>query len=127
MERSHIEQAKFWLEGGQHIARSTSEKREKWSVAVAMLVHAIIKANDALVYKFINMTPRRHDDARKLFEDLKRKSLIKPEHTLFDQVIQEAINNKAKAEYRIAFFSKSDYENLERKTVKFIRMAEEYL
>ncbi len=111
MEKSHYSQATLWLEGAKYIAKYESQDRDKYNVAVAMLVHAVIKANDALTFKFLNTTARRHDDARRLFEDLIKRNFIKSEYASYKDTIQDAINNKAKAEYRISFFSKNDFES----------------
>ncbi|MDO8642695.1 MAG: hypothetical protein Q7R76_03860 [Candidatus Woesearchaeota archaeon] len=73
MEKHHFEQAKLWLEGACHIANHTTQQNDKYAVAIAMAIHAIIKANDALTFKYMNITARRHDDARRLFEDLIKK------------------------------------------------------
>ncbi len=127
MEKSHFEQAKLWLEGAKYIADYNSEDRDKYAVAVAMAIHAIIKANDALTFKFMNTTARRHDDARRLFEDLVKRNFIKTKHANYNQIIQEAINNKSKAEYRVSFFSKNDFEDMKRKAEKFLKMAEEII
>ncbi len=127
MEKSHFEQAKLWLEGAKYIANYHSEGKDKYAVAVSMAIHAIIKANDALTFKFMNITARRHDDARRLFEDLIKKNFVKSEYSNYKQIIQDAINNKAKAEYRGAFFSKTDFEELKKKAEKFIKMAEEII
>lgn len=125
MEKRHFEQAKLWLEGAKYVASSPSESKDKYAVALAMAVHAIIKANDALTFKFMNITARRHDDARRLFEDLVKKNFIKSEYSDYKQIIQDAINNKAKAEYRGAFFSKNDFEEMRGKAEKFIKMVDE--
>ena len=125
MEKSHFNQAKLWLEGARYIANYESEDRDKYSVGVAMIVHSVIKANDALTFKFLNTTARRHDDARRLFEDLVRRNYIKSEFSSYKDIIQEAINNKANAEYRISFFSKNDYENFKRNAEKFLKMVNE--
>lgn len=127
MEKSHFEQAKFWLEGAKHVADSGSGDRNQYAVAIAMAIHAIIKANDALTFKFLSVTARRHDDARRLFEDLIKRNFIKAEYSNYKQIIQEAINTKAKAEYRGTFFSKKDFEEMKRKAEKFIKMAEEMI
>jgi len=92
-----------------------------------MTIHSIIKANDALTFKFMNTTARRHDDARRLFEDLVKRNFIKTKHANYSQIIQEAINNKAKAEYRISFFSKNDFEDMKRKAEKFLKMSGEII
>jgi len=124
MEKSHFEQAKLWLEGAKYISCYSSEGKDKYIVAVAMAIHSIIKANDALTFKFMNITARRHDDARRLFEDLIKKNFIKEEYSNYKEIIQYAIENKARADYRGAFFSKSDFEEMNRKAEKFIKMAE---
>lgn len=127
MEKHHFEQAKLWLEGAKYIGDYNSEDRDKYAVAVAMAIHSIIKANDSLTFKFMNTTARRHDDARRLFEDLIKKNFIKTKHANYSQIIQEAINNKAKAEYRVSFFSKNDFEDMKRKAEKFLKMSEEII
>ena len=127
MEKAHFEQAKFWLEGAKYTANLSSEDRNKYSVGVAMAVHAIVKANDALTFKFMSITARRHDDARRLFEDLINKNFIKAEYAGYRDIIQDAITSKAKAEYRGAFFSKNDFEQMQRKAEKFIKMAGEII
>lgn len=125
MEKSHFEQAKLWLEGAKYISSYRSEDRDKYAVAIAMAIHSIVKANDALTYKFMNTTARRHDDARRLFEDLIKKNFIKAKYANYSQIIQDAINNKAKAEYRVSFFSKNDFEDMERKSEKFLKMVKD--
>ena len=122
MDNSHFEQAKMWLEGARHIASSAA--KERYAVAIAMAIHAIIKANDALTIKFLNTTARRHDDARRLFEDMVKQNFIIGEYAGYKQIIQYAINEKAKAEYRGLFFSKKDFEEMERKAEKFLKMVE---
>lgn len=123
MERIHLDQAKLWLDGATHIAASGGENSQRYTVASAMAIHAVIKANDALTSKFLGLTARRHDDARRHFEDLVKKGFIRPEHASYRQIIQDAIDNKSRAEYRVASFSKRDFEELRRKAEKFIAMA----
>ena len=113
MERTHFEQAKIWLESAKEII--LKENREKYSVGIAMLIHSIIKANDALTMKFLNTTAKRHDDARILFQELIKRKFIKAEYSSYKDIIQEAINNKAKAEYRAGYFSKNDFDDFLRK------------
>ncbi|HLC96990.1 MAG TPA: HEPN domain-containing protein [Candidatus Nanoarchaeia archaeon] len=125
MEKNHFEQAKLWSKSAEYIADSDSEA--KYAVAVSMVIHAIIKANDALTFKFMATTARRHDDARRLFEDLIKKNFVKAEYSNYKQIIQDAINNKAQADYRGAFFSKQDFEDMKRKAERFIRMAGEII
>ena len=125
MEKTHFEQAKLWIEAAKYTANAATEDKNKYAVAVSMLIHSIIKANDALTFKFLNITARRHDDARRLFGDLIKNNFIKSQYANYGDIVQDAINNKAKAEYRGAFFSKSDFEDMQRKAEKFIKMASE--
>ena len=125
MEKRHFEQAKIWLDGANSVANGSKEGSDKYAVAVAMSVHAIIKANDSLTFKFLHSTARRHDEARRLFEDLIKQNFVKAEYSDYKHIIQEAIDNKAKSEYRGAYFSKADFENLKRKAEKFIKMVGE--
>ena len=124
MEKTHFEEAKIWLQGAEYVSNLDSG-REKYSVAVSMAIHSILKANDALTLKFLGMTARRHDDARRLYEDLIKKNFVRAIYSGYKQIIQEAISSKAKAEYRGAFFSKSDFESMKRDAEKFLKMAGE--
>ena len=56
MEKHHFEQAKIWLAGASLVANSNFGGDDKYAVAVSMAVHAILKANDALTYKFLTAT-----------------------------------------------------------------------
>ena len=127
MERSHLEQARFWLQASEYIRDRDSQKKERFIVSVAMAIHAIIKANDALTYSFLRTTARRHDEARKLFESLIKENRIRSEFSANKQIIQDAINNKSKAEYKIHFFSKKDADDMCRKAEKFISRADNCL
>ncbi len=127
MEKTHFEQARVWLEGAQDIAQKEAHGRDKYNVAIAMCIHAIIKANDALTIKFLNVTAKRHDDARRLFEELIKRNVIKSEHAPYKQIIQEAINHKSDAEYKGSFFSKNDFERISDKAEKFIKMVGGYV
>ena len=123
MEKHHFEQAKLWLEGAKFIGNLEYENKNKYSVAISMLIHSIIKANDSLTLKFLATTARRHDEARKLFEELAKRNFIKSEYSNYKDIIQDAINNKAKADYRASFFSKNDFDDMLRKAEKFLKMA----
>lgn len=127
MEKRHYSQAQYWLISAKNTLNDNSDSNEKYAVSVAQAVHAIIKANDALTSKFLNQVAKRHDEARKLFEELIRKNFIKSEYSPGKDIIQEAINNKARAEYRGDYFSKNDAENMIRKAEKFLKLAGDIL
>ncbi|MBI4139854.1 hypothetical protein HY483_02745 [Candidatus Woesearchaeota archaeon] len=92
-----------------------------------MLIHSIIKANDSLTSKYLNTIAKKHDDARTLYQELIKQGFVQPHYALYSNIVQDAISNKAKAEYRAGYFSRNDYEDLKRKTDKFIAMVKEKL
>lgn len=124
MEKAHFEQARIWLQSADNLS-TIPDSREKYSVAVSMCIHSIIKANDSLTLKFLGITAKRHDDARRLFEELIKKNFIKSQYADYKNIIQDAINNKAKAEYRGGYFSKNDFDSMKRGAEKFLKMAQE--
>ena len=127
MEKSHFEQAKLWLVAAKYIANLHQDSSDKYSVATAMLVRTILKANDALTAKFLQKTARKHDEAIKFFDEIIKEKHIEAEYAHYNQTIQEAISNKSKAEYKVSFFSKNSYTDLERKAEKFLEMAEKHI
>ena len=112
------------MEGAKYIASYATEDNNKYAVAVAMVVHSIIKANDALTYKYLQQVARRHDEAPKLFEEAIKQHGLDSKAS-YKHIIYEAISNKAKAEYRGTFFSKNNFESMKRNAEKFIKMTEE--
>jgi len=127
MEKHHFEQAKIWLKASRRTADDPLEGDDKYAVAAAMTIHAVLKSNDALTYKFLQQTAKKHDDAKILFEQLIRKNQVSAKYSNYNQIIQDAINNKAKAEYRGTYFSKNDFDDMHRKAEKFLKMAEEII
>lgn len=126
MEKIHFEQAKIWYAAAQYIAEKDAVN-EKYAVAIAMIVHTIMKANDALTTRFLNKTAKKHDEARTLFEELIKNRKIDPKYAEYKDIIQEAIIKKAKAEYKGQTFSKNEFEQTKRKAEKFLKMTAEIL
>ncbi|HLC80289.1 MAG TPA: HEPN domain-containing protein [Candidatus Nanoarchaeia archaeon] len=127
MEKIHYSQAQFWLKAAKNTLEDSSNSNEKYAVGVAQAIHAIIKANDALTFKYLNQVAQRHDEARKLFEELIKRNFIKSEYSSYKEIIQEAITQKARAEYRAVYFSKNDAENIIRRAEKFLKMVGEII
>ena len=127
MEKIHYSQAQFWLKAAKNTLEDSSNSNEKYAVGVAQAIHAIIKANDALTFKYLNQVAQRHDEARKLFEELIKRNFIKSEYSSYKEIIQEAITQKARAEYRAVYFSKNDAETIIRKAEKFLKMVGEII
>ncbi len=92
-----------------------------------MLIHSLIKANDAITWRFLRQTARRHDDARRLFEEMVRKGLIGQEKASFGETLQVALSQKSAVEYRARYVSKRDFTDLRRRANQFYQMAESLL
>lgn len=123
MEKIHFEQAKAWLEHAKEILDSSKD----YAVGVAMCIHAIIKSNDALTFKFLNKLSEKHNESVKLFETLIISKNIDPNYASYSKIVLESVNLKARAEYRGDYFSKNDLNDLVRKAEKFIKMVSEYI
>ncbi len=127
MEVRFLEEAQLWLRAAIYITESAGDAAARHAVGVAMAVHAILKANDALTLRFLSTTARRHDDARRLFEEMVRAHHIRPAYADSSNLIQDAINDKARAEYRGGVFSKRDSDRLLAKAERFLAMARLHL
>ena len=125
MEKDHFEQAKLWLEGAAYVSRLPLEDRNKYSVAIAMAIHSVMKANDALTIKFMNKVARRHDETRTLFGELIKQRHVQEKYSDYKNILQDAINDKEKAECQSSVFSKNDFDVFQRKAEKFLSMVEE--
>lgn len=63
---SDLEEADAWYESA--IATFESDRgRERFTVAVAQAIHALIRANDALTTKYLGKRSTRHEEASVLF------------------------------------------------------------
>ena len=118
---SDIKEAEFWLEGARLLACSPEESREKFTVAAAMCVHAIIKANDEICFKFLGERATRHDHAPILFLKLIQANKIPAHMANFRKdILEPAIRLKASVDYKSASVSKTEAERWIRNAEKFI-------
>ena len=110
------------------MANSEESEREKYTVAVAMTIHSIIKANDALTVKFMNKRAIRHDEAPELFRQLVQFNKIPAKFSeLRLSVLAPAIQTKSKADYKGFEASKSDAERWIRNANKFLSAVKDCL
>jgi hypothetical protein len=122
----HLEQAKLWLSAAKHVFGLQVETRNKYTVASALAIHAVIKANDSLTTRFLGRVARRHEDAPALFLELVRRNYLPSEEARHRDTLAEAIREKSAADYHAEFFSKWDAEGLIRKVEKFVEMVEKH-
>ena len=60
-----LEEAGAWIAGAEALLNRASDT--DYTVAVAMCVHAIIRANDALTNRYLFRTSHRHEEAPEFF------------------------------------------------------------
>lgn len=125
---SDVKESEFWLDGAKKVSSSDAPEREKYTVAVAMAIHSIIKANDALTVKFMNKRAERHDEAPELFRQLVQFNKIPAKFSdLRLSVLTPAIQTKSKADYKGLEAGKSDAERRVRNADKFLNAVKECL
>lgn len=125
---SDAKESEYWIEGAKNIINSNNQDSEKYTVAVAMCVHSIIKANDALTIKFMDKRAIKHDDAPELFRELVQFNRIPPKFSdLRSLILVPAIKLKSKVDYKGAYSSKSDAERWIRNAEKFLSAVKECL
>ena len=106
MTNKHLNDAKTWL---KHAENEHRKQDPNHRVTCAMSVHSVIKSLDALFKEFLSETPTRHDSAVDWFKDrLIKDNHIKQEESNYTRKIQNMLQKKADAEYKAAYFSKSD-------------------
>ncbi len=101
--------------------------RERLTVAVAQCIHAVIKANDALVLHFLDRRPGRHDEASKLLAELFRRNVVSPEYSKIREVLLRATSQKAKYDYQGAAVSLSEAKKWIRDAETFVGAVKEIL
>lgn len=73
---SALDEAASWLASAEFLLEQEERGRSRYTVVVAQCVHALIRANDALAWRFLRRRARRHDEAPRPFGDLVRTNKI---------------------------------------------------
>ncbi len=95
-----FEEAKVWHYGARAVFDSRLKEPECYTVAIAMCIHALIKANDALTVRFLGRRAFRHDEAPQLFLMLIEQGKINKEYARMRELLQRAVMTKSLADYR---------------------------
>lgn len=123
-----LNESKAWIFGDKSIFNSKLKETERFTVVVAMCVHAVIRANDALTTKFLKKKAFRHDEAPDLFMELVRKRIISDkDKRLRDEVLGPAVQIKSGVDYRgqrVNDLKAAEWISL---AEKFLTIAEKYL
>jgi hypothetical protein len=96
---SDLEEAEAWLASARFLLDAAGERRSWFTVVVAQVIHSLIKANDALTFRFLVRRSARHEDAPSLFGELVRSGSVPPEMARWRRVLTRAIREKSAYDY----------------------------
>jgi len=96
---SDLEEADAWYESAIATFKS-GRGREKFTVAVAQAIHALIRANDALTVKYLGKRSTRHEEASALFGDLIKRNKIDPKFSNLRRLLSKAAAEKSDFDYK---------------------------
>ena len=123
-----LNEAKYWLLGAKYVFSVDMKEIERFTVVVSMCVHAIIRANDALTFKFLKKRAFRHDEAPELFMELIRKKIISNEDKrVRDEILGPAIQIKSGVDYRGQKINELKAAQWIAYAEKFLNIARKYL
>lgn len=115
-----MQEAGAWLISAQDKLALAETDESAATVCCALAIHAIIRANDALTLKYLQVKSTRHDDASALFSKLLRQNKLPDEDRRFMPLIQKATTDKSGADYGKSIFSYEDAKTYVEETQEFI-------
>jgi len=115
-----VSEAESWLVSAKDKLALAESDESAANVCCALSVHAIIRANDSLTLKFMNVKGTRHDDAPALFSKMLQQGKLAAENSRFLRLIQRAMSDKSGADYGKRSFG---YEE----TKAYVEDAEEFV
>ncbi len=121
-----LEEAEIWYESARAVFDSV-RGREKYTVAVAQSIHALVKANDALTVRYLGRRSTRHEDAAVLFGDLIRQGKIDPKLADRRRLLTKAVAEKSDYDYKSREVSKDTASGWLREVARFLEMVRKIL
>ncbi len=115
-----IGEAESWLASAKDKLAIAETDESAANVCCALAIHAIIRANDAVSLKFLQIKATRHDDASAMFSKLLAQGKISGENRRFIRLLQKAMSDKSGADYGKSSF---DYEMAK----KYVEDAAEFV
>lgn len=122
-----LEEAEAWVAGAEFILKRESSEAD-YTVVVAMCVHAIIKANDALTNRYLFRTAIKHEEAPELFLRLIEQGKIDRKYdSVRKEILIPAIRIKSRVDYRGATITQPTAAGWIESAKKFIGIAKDCL
>lgn len=121
-----VREAEAWLSGAKHLL-DVDTGRERFTVAVGMSIHSVIRANDALTMRFLKRKSTRHEDAPMLFREMVKQKKINPKYAGMRKVLERAIPQKSQYDYKGEEVGKKEAERWVREAERFVSTVREIL
>jgi uncharacterized protein (UPF0332 family) len=125
MEKRALKEAECWLISAENTLELTSYE-ERFTVASAQSIHAVIRANDALTQKYLRRVAERHERAIGLFQDLIRQNKLPQDEAKMVDILVRAVHRKSNFDYKGGSASRADAEKWIYEAKKFLAMAGKY-
>lgn len=122
-----LEEAEAWLEAARFTLGNTGQGRARFTVAAALSIHALIKANDAITMRFLGRRSTRHEDAAVLFGALIRQNKIDPKFAPLRSLLTRAIATKSDYDYKGLETGQGEAKKWIRDVASFLDRAKEML
>lgn len=115
-----MHEAEAWLSSAQDKLALAEEDESAATVCCALAIHAIIRANDAVTIKFLQIKSTRHDDASALFSKLIKQGKLPAEDKNFVSLLTRATADKSGADYGKSVFGYGDAKQYVEEAQEFI-------
>ncbi len=103
-----MNEAESWRVSARDKLALAEEDESASTVCCALAIHAIIRANDAMTLKFLQVKSTRHDDASALFSKIIKQEKLPAEYRDFAALLTRATSDKSGADYGKSVFSFED-------------------
>jgi uncharacterized protein (UPF0332 family) len=95
-----LDEAEAWLAAAECTISGDTGGRARYTTAVAMTIHAMIRANDALTARYLGRRSTRHEEATRLFGELLKQGRIPAKYAGLRNVLKRAVSEKSEYDYK---------------------------
>ncbi|MFH1107220.1 MAG: hypothetical protein V1787_04965 [Candidatus Micrarchaeota archaeon] len=118
-----LEEAEAWLLSAKDKLEIARDEGVQANVCCALAIHGIIRANDAIAMKLMNVKGTRHDDMPAIFTKILQQGKMAGENRRFLRLLQKAAVDKSGADYGKSEFGYEDARRYVADAEEFISMA----
>jgi uncharacterized protein (UPF0332 family) len=122
-----IKEAEAWLVSAKDKLIIAEDEEEAANVCCALAIHAIIRANDALCLKFLNLKPTKHDDIPHIFDNIIKEGKIGKGNHHFMKLLEKVKLDKSGADYGKKEFSYEEAKDYVGKAEEFVSAMKGYI